>query len=273
MQTVARSLGVTFFLLISFVSTGNSQVIVAHRGASYDAPENTQSAFRLAWDQHADGIEGDFYVTKDQQIVCIHDANTKRTAGVKREVAESTLAELRTLEYGAWKDPRFKGEPIPTFAEVMAIVPAGKLFVIELKTGPEIVPLLQAEVQRLKPVLSELLIIAFNADTVLACKQQLPEIRVHWLTGYKQNKETGHWTPTVEQVAQKLKDSRADGLGTQGNRDIVNAPFIEALRHSGMKEFHVWTIDVPDDARYFKTLGAVGITTNRPQFLRDALSK
>lgn len=71
----------------------SAQVIVAHRGASQDAPENTIAAFKEAWAQNADGIEGDFYVTKDQQIVCIHDANTERTAGRKLEVANSTLAD------------------------------------------------------------------------------------------------------------------------------------------------------------------------------------
>ena len=71
----------------------SAQVIVAHRGASQDAPENTIAAFKKAWAQNADGIEGDFYVTKDQQIVCIHDANTERTAGRKLEVANSTLAD------------------------------------------------------------------------------------------------------------------------------------------------------------------------------------
>ncbi len=131
-------------IICSLLATSTpAQVIVAHRGASFDAPENTLAAFRLAWEQKADGIEGDFYVTKDQQVVCIHDADTKRTAGKKLIVAQSTLAELRELEYGKWKDAKFAGEPIPTFADVLSVVPAGKLFVIELKVGPEIVPLIQ----------------------------------------------------------------------------------------------------------------------------------
>ncbi len=115
-----------------------AQVIVGHRGASFDAPENTIAAFKLAWEQQADGIEGDFYITKDKQVVCIHDADTKRTAGKKLVVAESTLTELRELEYGKWKDAKFAGEPIPTFEEVLKVVPSGKLFVIELKVGPDI---------------------------------------------------------------------------------------------------------------------------------------
>ncbi len=55
--------------------------ITAHRGASHDAPENTLAAFRLAWERGADAIEGDFYLTADEQVVCIHDSTTERTAG------------------------------------------------------------------------------------------------------------------------------------------------------------------------------------------------
>lgn len=248
-----------------------AQSIVAHRGASHDAPENTLAAFKEAWVQKADGVEGDFYVTKDQQIVCIHDADTKRTAGQKLVVAQSTLAELRKLEYGAWKDSSFTGEPIPTFAEVLAVIPAGKLFVIELKTGPEIVPLLKAELAHLKPNFKNLLIIAFNQDTVSAVKRDLPKIRTHWLTGYRKDKQTGEWHPTASEVATALTKTNADGLGTQGNREIVTEAFIASLIQRGLKEFHVWTIDEPADARYFKNLGAVGITTNRPAFIRSAL--
>jgi glycerophosphoryl diester phosphodiesterase len=71
----------SFFFLAIHLSPCWSQMIVAHRGASYDAPENTLAAFKLAWQQQSDGIEGDFYLTADRQIVCIHDADTKRTAG------------------------------------------------------------------------------------------------------------------------------------------------------------------------------------------------
>ena len=249
-----------------------AQMIVGHRGASFDAPENTVAAFRLAWEQNADGVEGDFYVTKDGHIVCIHDPDTMRTGGRKLIVANSNLSELRSLEYGSWKDLKFKGEPIPTFAEVMAAIPEGKRFVIELKTGPEIVPLLKSELDRLQPDSSRLLIIAFNKETVAACKHTLPNIKAHWLTGYKQDKKTGAWSPTLDEVVAGLRESKADGLGTQGNREIVNEAFIEKLKKQGLKEFHVWTVDMPEDAHYFQKLGAIGITTNRPGFIRQQLA-
>ncbi len=253
--------------------TASAQMIVAHRGASYDAPENTMSAFNLAWKLGADGVEGDFYVTKDEQIVCIHDKDTKRTGGKNLAVVNATLEQLRELEYGKWKAASFAGEPLPTFADVLTSIPADKKFIIELKTGPEIVPHLKAELTKYKADEQRLLIIAFNADTVAECKRSLPNIKVHWLTGYKQDKSTGEWSPTLEAVQKTLKASGADGLGTQGNREIVTEEFIAQLKAGGLKEFHVWTVDDPSDAKYFQKLGAMGITTNRPDLIHESLKK
>lgn len=262
---------ICFVVSMLFSSLSHGQMIVAHRGASHAAPENTLSAFRLAWEEQADGIEGDFYYTKDQHVVCIHDADTKRTGGIKLKVADSTLEELRSLEFGSWKDPRYAGEPIPTFAEVLETVPSGKWFIIELKTGPEIVPLLQRELQRLRPDRSKLWVIAFNAATVAAVKTQLPDLRTHWLTGYKHDEKSGEWRPTAEEVAETLRQCKADGLGTQGKREVVDEKFIEILRSQGLGEFHVWTIDDPADAHFFRFLGACGITTNTPLKIRKEL--
>lgn len=251
----------------------HAQVIVGHRGASFDAPENTLAAFKLAWEQHADGVEGDFYVTKDQQVVCIHDADTKRTAGEKRIVAQSTLAELRELEYGKWKNPKFAGEPIPTFQEVLDAIPAGKLFVIELKVGPEIVPLIKKSLDKELGAAAgkKFLIISFNADTVAKCKELLPSIRAHWLTGFKQDKKTGQWTPNADSICEVVAECKADGVGMKGETEVVDQRFVQQLREKGCREFHVWTIDEVKDAVFFKGLGAIGITTNRPALIREGL--
>lgn len=264
----------TTLLLIAalFAPQAPAQVIVAHRGASYDAPENTLAAFHEAFKQRADGIEGDFYLTRDRHIVCIHDKDTSRTGGKKLDVSNSTLAELRQLEYGAWKSKKFRGETLPKFDEVAATVPAGKLFVIELKVGPEIVAPLKSEIDRLGLPPKDLLIIAFEERTVSECKKLLPDVRVHWLTGFKQT-EQGSWTPTREMISATLRATGADGVGMKGERAVVDAAFIAALRAAGMQEFHVWTIDDPQDASYFQELGAIGITTNRPAFIRAALDK
>jgi glycerophosphoryl diester phosphodiesterase len=269
MASLRRFLAVT--LLMSFQGgIGWSQMIVAHRGASHDAPENTLAAFRLAWEQGSDGIEGDFYLTADQQIACIHDRDTERTTGVKRIVEQSTLAQLRGLEYGGWKDPRWRGEAIPTLAEVFATVPPGKTFVIELKSKQAIVPVLSAELQRLDARAIRLLIISFDQQTVAACRQAMPQIPVHWLTSFDSEGEGVQ--PTAGGIAAIVKQCGAAGVGMKGDREVIDADFIEQLTAAGCPEFHVWTIDAPDDARFFQQLGAIGITTNRPAHIRAALA-
>ena len=117
-------------------------MIVAHRGASHDAPQNTIPAFKLAWEQGADAIEGDFHLTKDGHIVCIHDRDTKKVANANLVVSDSTLAELRQVDVGAWKDQAFAGVLIPTIAEVFSTIPQQKKIYIEVKCGPEIIPAL-----------------------------------------------------------------------------------------------------------------------------------
>lgn len=248
-----------------------SSFIIAHRGASHDAPENTLAAFQLAWEQGADAIEGDFRLAADGRIVCLHDVDTKRVAGVNHAVAETRLDELRALDVGRWKDPRFAGERPPTLAEVLATLPPGRRFFVELKTGPEIVPPLVAELAAWEGDLAALTFIAFDADTIAACKRALPEARAHWLTGFEEDESTDAWRPAAQEIAATVATCGADGVGLEGERRVIDRDFIGRLVAGGVGEFHVWTIDAPADARFFRDLGAVGITTNRPAFLRTAL--
>jgi glycerophosphoryl diester phosphodiesterase len=256
--------------IMTWESTTEAQLIVAHRGASYDAPENTLSAFRLAWEQGADAIEGDFFLTKDEQIVCIHDAKTKRTSGIEMDVASFTLAELRQLDVGRWKDARWAGERIPTLAEVLAVVPAGKKIYIEIKCGPEIVPHLPAVLKQsgLKP--EQMVIISFDDKVIAETVRQLPELKSHWLAGFKQNATTQAFEPSTDAILETLAKIHAHGLDVQANPSVVNAEFVKRLRGRQL-EFHVWTVNKPDDAKLFWELGVDSITTDRPRFLQDAL--
>src|SRR5690606_30177088 len=161
-------------------------MIVAHRGASHDAPENTMAAFNLAWEQGADGVEGDFYLTSDGKIVCTHDRDTKRVAGKKLVVEESTLEELQALDVGSWKDPKFKDERMPTLADVLASVPAGKKLFIECKSGAKIVEPMIRECKASKVPLENMVVISFNKDVIAACHEQWPELKTHWLCDYKE---------------------------------------------------------------------------------------
>lgn len=257
-------------LLVMLSVMASAQNIVAHRGASHDAPENTLAAFNLAWEQGADGIEGDFYLSSDGKIVCIHDKDTKRTAGVKHIVAKTPYEVLCKLDVGSWKDPKFKDERIPLLSDVLATVPEGKYMIVELKTGPGIVqPTKEAiESSSLKP--EQILIICFNDETVAECKKLMPNIRCHWLTGYKENEEK-ELKPDVDEVLATLHRTGADGLGSEAKREHVNERFLTQLKDGGCREFHVWTINDPKLARYYQPFGPWGITTDRPGWLRKQL--
>lgn len=108
-------------------------IIIAHRGASNPAPENTLAAFRLAKRLGADGIECDVQLTKDHQLVIAHDYFTDDHTGVKGDIYDMTLAELRQLDFGKWKSPEYEGEKIPTLDEVLEVGRDMKMLHIELK--------------------------------------------------------------------------------------------------------------------------------------------
>lgn len=251
-------------------SAGVRPLIVAHRGASFDAPENTLAAFREAWSQDADAIEGDFLLTSDNRIVCIHDKRTKRTGDQDLEIKGSALDDLRTVDVGAWKDVKFRGESIPTLSEVLETVPSGRLILIEIKCGPEIVPTLETEIARTTLAADQIHFIAFDAEVIAAVKRAMPEIKAFWLTSYRKDRDTGVWSPSMEEVFDTLDRIGADGLDTNANREVVDSDFVSGLRDRGY-EFHVWTVDDPEVARHFVELGVDSITTNRPEFLRDQL--
>lgn len=261
------------FVLLLFVLTlspGHAQLIVAHRGASHDASENTLAAFRLAWEQNADAAEADFRITRDGHIVCIHDETTKRTGGRELKVATSTLAELRQLEYGAWKHEQFEGEPLPTLAEMMREVPPDKRFFLEIKTGPEIVPALFKEIEQSSLRPEQITLIAFDAEVIGACKKAMPHLKAYWLTSFKQDRLTRAWKPKLSNVLETLKRIQADGLDCKAEPKVVDQDFVNAIRSAGF-ELHCWTVNDPALAKQFQELGFDSITTDRPAYLRKAL--
>ncbi len=249
-------------LLFADPVRGETPVIIAHRGASHDAPENTLAAFRLAFEQGADGIEGDFYLSKDGQIVCMHDKTTKRTSNKDLSVADSTLAELRQLDVGSWKSRNFAEERIPTLAEVLAVVPKDKLIYVEIKCGPEIVPYLPAAFRESGLSEKQIRIIAFDENVIVASKKLLPGIKAYWLTGYKQNEKSKKWSPTPHTVFKTLKTINADGLGTKAETSVVDEEFVRELRETGV-EFHAWTINEIPLARKFQSIRC-GFDHHRP---------
>ena len=243
-------------------------MIVAHRGASGDAPENTLAAFRLGWEQGADAIEGDFHLTADGRIVCMHDATTGRTGDGNLSVAGHTLDELREVDVGRHKGPQFAGERIPTLAEVLQTVPAhGRVF-LELKSGPAIVPAVKADLAvGFDP--RRLMIIGFDAAVIAAAKAQMPEMKTAWLCGF--HATIGGWSPTAQQVIETLRRVLRRRRGLQCAR-LRGRSLRPRVRQAGAG-FHVWTVDDGDTARRFARMGVDSITTNRPLAIRKAIEE
>lgn len=236
-------------------------LVVAHRGSSYEAPENTLPAFRLAWEQGADAVEGDFLLTKDGEIVCFHDKNTKRIAERNLVVSKSTLMELRTLDVGSWKNEKYKKTKIPTIAEVFATIPKGKKIFIEVKCGPEIIPFLIQEIKKANLETDQVRLICFNTEVVKSFKEKMPGYKAYWLSGFR--KKNGSWKPSVEQVMSTLQSCNADGLDSQ---HIIPPELSKAVIDAGY-EWHAWTINDSATAQRLAKRGIDSITTDRPKLI------
>lgn len=246
-------------------------LIIGHRGASRHAPENTLASFRLAWDQGADGIESDFRLTADGRIVCIHDATTARTASENLCIAESSLDELRRLDAGSWKGTAWAGAVIPTLDEVLAALPSGTWFFIEIKSGPEIISPLE-NVLRTSGVSPERIrLLSFSAELIAELKQRLPDWKCCWLSDYRHTLLNNRWSPSRDEVFATLDRIGADGLAS-ANRAILDRAMVDMLKETG-RELHVWTVDNLTAARHLCDLGVTSIMTNRPGWLRQRLEE
>lgn len=262
-------------LLMSVMQSSPAAVpqIIAHRGASADAPENTLAALRLGFEQGADAVECDVHLTRDGHAVLLHDASTLRTTGVDGFVANRTLAELRRLDAGSWRGTSWKGEKIPALAEVIALLasqPADRRLVIEIKCGPVILP----EIERLRLLAREivsdarLVIIAFDRAVAAEAKRRIPSVEVYQLAAWEQDVATGTW-PDLEKL---IANARADGLDglNLNHRFPIDPAFVERVHAAGLK-LGVWTVDDPALARRLADAGVDAITTNRPGWLRSRL--
>ena len=118
---------------------------VAHRGASYLAPENTLASIHLAWELGADAAECDVMLSSDQKVVLFHDKNTKKLTGENHIISETPWNVLSKLDVKLRETNlrEYEGERIPLLAEVLHTIPADRMLVIEIKTGPEILPFLK----------------------------------------------------------------------------------------------------------------------------------
>src|SRR5437763_12477335 len=153
--------------------------VVAHRGMGQcfvqpDAPhENTLPAFAEGW-KIARACELDVHLTKDGQVIVIHDDTTNRTTNASWTVRDRFAAELRSLDAGRWKAQKWAGTRLPLLDDVLEAMPADCQLFIELKDGPQVVPA-TAELVRQSGKAAQVVLISFDIDTIMAARQELPE--------------------------------------------------------------------------------------------------
>lgn len=245
-------------------------LVVAHRGDSASAPENTVAAFDEAWRRGADAIEGDFRLTADGVVVCLHDETLERTTGDPRRIADVPARALRELEAGSWFEAGFVGERLPLLEEVLSLVPPGRRLLLEIKSGPETVEPIAALLAESGLAPRQVVIIAFDEDVVRTSRRLLPDHSAWLLSGFRRASD-GTWSPTVEELLARTARCGADGLGVQGRVEVVDRDFVAAC-HEADLTLNVWTVDDPGDARRLADVGVDSITTNRPGRIRNALA-
>ena len=243
--------------------------IIAHRGASHDAPENTVAAAKLAFQQHADAVEVDIWQTRDKRLAVIHDSTTQRTTGVNGKVEDMTMAELQRLDAGSWKSQTYAGERIPALDDILKIRMVGKRIVIEIKDNHELADELVASLKRTGTTGHDALIICFDYPTLRRIKERLPDYTCLWLAGYKPDKQTGKVSPDIDEMIRLCKAAGFDGLNLNFNWPIDQA-FTEKVHNAGLK-LYVWTVNDAEVAKRLAAAGVDGITTDRPEWLRGQL--
>lgn len=248
-----------FAIILQFSLIAKAQpLIIAHRGSSFIAPENTITAAKLAWEQNADAVECDIYLTKDNRVMIMHDGDTKRTTGQSYKFAETNSDVLRTLDAGVWKDGRYKGEKIPFLEELIATVPKGKKIVVEIKCGPEVFPVLK-QVVKTSGKKKQLVFIAFDWETIVKAKKLFPKNACYWLSSS---------ATSVEQKLPEVAKNKLDGINL--NNKIINQDLMTKAQQAGVSVLS-WTIDDPAEVKRLIQLGVSAITTNRPDLIRESL--
>lgn len=248
-------------------------LILAHRGASAYAPENTLAAFRLAREMGADGIELDVQLSRDKVPVVIHDDTINRTTNGQGVVTELTVGELARLDAGAWKGDEFRGEPIPTLAQVFDalsdwIKPTQRdrpcLINVELKTERVRTAGLEREVMNVIArfgVQDRILLSSFNPLSLYRARKINPRLPRGLLYDnslpiYFRNA----WFRFL-----------ASPQAMHPEFPMIDARYMQWAQSRRLK-VNTWTVDDPVEAARLAKLGVNALITNVPDVMKNALA-
>jgi glycerophosphoryl diester phosphodiesterase len=236
-------------------------LVIAHRGASGHAPENTMAAFRKAIALGASFIETDLQLSRDAHFVAIHDGTVNRTTSGRGSVHDLTLAELRDLDAGSWFGSEFSGERIPTLEEILYFSKKNDVvFYLEMKPsgswGGE-----HAVIAALRESgeIARAVVISFDPSMVLNLRKIEPTVMTGML-----------YDGQIEKPIEKAIEIGARQLVVRG--DLVTPSLLEQARKKDMP-IVCWTINQPAHMRLLVEAGVHGIMSDYPDRLVAALKK
>lgn len=238
-------------------------LIIAHRGHSVRAPENTRASFRAALEVRAPAAECDVRLTRDGHVVLLHDATVDRTTDGEGAVAELSLAQAQGLDAGSWKDARYRGERIPTLAETLAVTKGRMRLVVEIKQ--EGIASRVVEAIRAADALADVTVISFGLETCRAVRNLEPRIPVGWLTGDIRDDTDS----AADALIQAALSAHAQFL------NVAHAAVTEALlcraRPAGLSVW-AWTVNDPGRVRELARAGVAAITSDDPAMALEAIA-
>jgi glycerophosphoryl diester phosphodiesterase len=236
-------------------------LVIAHRGASGNAPENTMAAFRKAVALGATFIETDLQLSRDARFVAIHDATVNRTTSGQGAVHDMTLAELRRLDAGSWFGSEFAGERIPTLEEILEFSKKNDVvFYLELKPGGSwggehaLIGALRDSGE-----IARALVISFDPGIVLSLRKIEPTL----MTGLLYDGQ-------IESPVEKAVAIGARQLAVRG--DLVTPALIAQARRKDLQVV-CWTVNHAAHMRMLAAAGVDGIMSDYPDRLVAAVRK
>ena len=234
--------------------------VLAHRGASAYAPENTLPAFRLAIEQRADWLELDVQQTKDGQLVVFHDLRMERTTNGTGALRDLTLEQVRQLDAGRWYGPRFAGERVPTFEEVVALAQEQGVRIFPEVKDPRLYPGIE---ERVAAVISaygyedQTIIQSFDMASLERLRQANPRLKL----------------AALYTAASPLRGDPPAGVSVVGPPwELVTLdPSLVRDAHAGGRQVVVWSVEGRADVRPLLDARVDGIITSRPDVVRAML--
>lgn len=252
--------------------------VIAHRGASEDAPEHTLAAYRKAIEDGADALECDVRLTADGHLVCVHDRRVNRTSNGRGAVSALELSALAALDFGSWKDREESPDWDPVPGELTSVLTLERLLELVVETRAAGRPL-QLAIETKHPtrwagqVEERLLHLLkrYELDTPPADDPSPVRIMSFSARSLHRIQAASPTLPTVylmQFVSPRLRDGRLPAgarIAGPGLRIVRSNPgYIERLHRAGHR-VHVWTVDEPEDVELCARLGVEAIITNRPK--------